>query len=155
MSQESVEYTPAPEVEAVARGLIRQHHPHLMTGVRIEYCFVTKTPRSGGKEVWGTCRKIAGLHAHLAGDGSGDDPFFCITITKPIWDVMDDRQRAALVDHELCHAWVDTDSDGPAKLSTNPHDLEEFGCVVRRHGLWRESVQAFLDDCRRAGEESE
>ena len=162
MSKESVEYTHAPEVEAVARQLIRLYHPHLMKGVRIEYRFVSKTPRSGGKETWGTCRRVGGLHAQLAarpeiGDGGEilgveGAPFFCITISRPIWLALNEAQQAALVDHELCHAQVDeeADPDGgePAKLSVRPHDLEEFACVVRRHGLWREGVQSFLAECR-------
>lgn len=158
MAQEAVEYTPAPEVEAIAQQLIPRYHPHLLEGVRIDYCFVSRTPRTSNKEVWGSCRKVTGLHAHLAGDGSGDDsPFFAVTISRPVWDALNERQRVALVDHELCHAAVeepdggDDDAPEPPKLSIRPHDLEEFAEIVRRHGLWREDVQAFLAACGKDG----
>lgn len=157
MAQEAVEYTPAPEVEAVASQLIPRYHPHL-SGVRVAYSFVSKTPRTSNKEVWGTCRKVTGLNAHLAGSHGDDSPFFAVTISRPVWDALNDRQRVALVDHELCHAQVeepdggDDDAPEPPRLSIRPHDLEEFACIVRRHGLWREDVQAFLAACGKDGD---
>jgi hypothetical protein len=31
------------------------------------------------------------------------------------------------------------------KLKIAPHDLEEFTDIVKRHGLWRESIKKFMD----------
>jgi len=146
-------YTPAPEVKQIAEDLIPKYHQHLIDfDVRIEYVFIDKTPKAKGREVWGTCRKISNLNAFLANGQDGSDPFFVITISEPVWEVLPPKSKVALVDHELCHAWAeaqqDEETDGSedvVKLSLRPHDLEEFSCVVRRHGLWRDDIQAFVD----------
>lgn len=158
MSQ--AKYFEAPEVEEVAEGLIEKYHQHLIDyNVKIRYVFVDKTPTSKGKEVWGTCRKVSGLNAYLEGGSPDGDSFFVITISKEIWNVLPDDKRLALVDHELCHAWAEVkqkeedeenqeeqiESENPVKISIKPHDLEEFSCIVRRHGLWREDIQDFVE----------
>jgi len=140
-------------VKQIAEDLIPKYHQHLIDfDVRIEYVFIDKTPKAKGREVWGTCRKISNLNAFLANGQDGSDPFFVITISEPVWEVLPPKSKVALVDHELCHAWAeaqqDEETDGSedvVKLSLRPHDLEEFSCVVRRHGLWRDDIQAFVD----------
>ena len=110
-----------------------------------------KTPKAKGREIWGTCRKVSSLNAFLANEQEGSDPFFVIVISEPVWDVLPADKREALIDHELCHAWAeanqkeDDDEADPMKLSIKPHDLEEFVCIVRRHGLWRDDVKSFVD----------
>lgn len=144
-------YHPAPEVKAIAEDLIPKYHQHLIDfSVKMEYIFVDKTPKGKGREIWGTCRKVSSLNAFLANAQEGSDPFFVITISEPIWDILPHDKRVALVDHELCHASAeacqkeDDDESDPVKLSIMPHDLEEFACIVRRHGLWRDDVEAFV-----------
>jgi predicted metallopeptidase len=145
-------YRPAPEVKEIAEDLIQKYHQHLLDfSVKLEYVFVDKTPKSKGREVWGTCRKVSSLNAFLANEQEGTDPFFVIVISEPVWDILPPNSKAALVDHELCHAWAEAsqkeDTDGSedvVKLSIQPHDLEEFSCIVRRHGLWREDVETFV-----------
>lgn len=155
----------APEVEKIANELIPKYHQHLIDySVKIRYVFTDKTPKSQGAEVWGTCRKVSGLNAFLEDNKSGD-PFFVITISKDVWDVIPDDQKIALVDHELCHAYAeakqqkndsdsddDLETDNPVKLSIMPHDLEEFSCIVKRHGLWRENVKNFINAAKSKGE---
>lgn len=154
----------APEVEAIANHLIPKYHQHLIDfSVRIRYAFVDKTPKSKGKETWGTCRKVSGLNAFLEGQSEDSDPFFVITISEPVWDVLPHDKRIALVDHNLCHAWAeakqqkdeadgdsDMEVDNPVKLFMVPHDLEEFSCIVRRHGLWKEDICDFVDAALKA-----
>jgi predicted metallopeptidase len=148
----------AAEVKKIAEDLIQKHHQHLIDySVKLRYVYVYKTPKSQGKEVWGTCRKVSGLNAYL--EGSGED-FFVISISKPVWDILPEDKKVALVDHELCHAWAEVkqakneseadadaeiEQDNPVKLSVKPHDLEEFSCIVRRHGLWRDDIKDFVD----------
>jgi predicted metallopeptidase len=155
----TAKYFEAPEVQKIADKLIPQYHQHIIDfSVKIRYVFVDKTPNSKGKEVWGTCRKVSGLNAYLEGESPDGDAFFVITISKDIWDILPEDKRIALVDHELCHAVAeakqqkndsdsddDMETDNPIKLSVKPHDLEEFSCIVRRHGLWREDIQEFVD----------
>lgn len=145
----STTYTPAPEVREIAEELIEKHHPTLAEyRPRIEYIFIDKTPKKNGKEVWGTMRKVTNLAAFLAQEECDKeqgicDPFFVMTITKPVWDILDNNKKVALVDHELCHAAVEEKDNGETELVIIPHDLEEFNTIVNRHGLWREDVKEF------------
>jgi hypothetical protein len=99
--------------------------------------------------------------------------FFVIVISADTWKRLDERQRRALVDHELCHCVVSYDDDGMPVLSTRTHDIEEFGSIIDRHGLWTthlavagtaiaeqlvlavEEVQEFLDDLDDSRKEQE
>lgn len=158
---EPIKFEEAPEVEKIAKELIDKYHQHLIDfQVKLRYLFISKTPKSKGKEVWGTCRKISGLNAYLEGGEKDDEPFFVITISRDVWDILPQEKRVALVDHELCHAWAEVkqaeeeadadvdaeiEQDNPVKLSVKPHDLEEFACIVRRHGLWRQDIEEFVE----------
>lgn len=159
--KEKTRFDPAPEVKAIAESLIPKYHQHIIDfNVDVRYYFVSKTPKYKGKEVWGSCRKISNLNARLATDNPDGEPFFVITISQDVWDLLPHDKRVALVDHELCHAMAmvkqaddeadaDVDSeieqDNPVTLSVKPHDLEEFACIVRRHGLWREDIEEFVE----------
>lgn len=130
------EWMPAPEVEAIAESLIEEIDRHGdLAKARIEYVFIDKAPKSKGRQVWGRARKINGLSAHLAATVRPARfrepvPFFVVEISHDIWRALDERQRRALVDHELCHLWVDEDDDGELVLGTAGHDVEEFCGVV-------------------------
>lgn len=139
-------YYQAPDVEAIGRELIREHHPHLMKA-RVEFLFVNKAPKGGGKVVWGTARLVSGVNAFLAGQDieEGDaTAFFAIVISAPVWEGLAEEKRKALVDHELAHCWVEETDEGETRLRLLKHDLEEFGAIVLRHGLWRQDVEQFV-----------
>lgn len=168
---EPIKFYEAPEVETIALGLIDKYHQHLIDfQVKVRYLFVSKTPKSKGKEVWGTCRKISGLNAYLEGGSKEDEPFFVITISRDVWDILPQEKREALIDHELAHAWAEVkqakdeadadvdaeiEQDNPVKLSVKSHDLEEFSCIVRRHGLWRVDIEEFVEAALKAKEDKE
>lgn len=153
----------APEIQEIAEELIPNYHSHLQDcKVKIEYRFTDKVTKKGDKEVWGTCRRISGLNAHLSNSENDSEPFFVITVPIDVWNVLPLNKRYALVDHELCHAWAEfqqnEDDDGSESLiktSIKPHDLEEFACIVRRHGLWREDIEAFVEEAIKKKEESD
>lgn len=146
------------DVTEIAERLIADYHRHLL-GVRIEYLFRTEAEKQGGAVVLGSARKIGGLNAFLAratddeefvlssAKGEPGEPFFAISLWKTGWEKLDERQKIALLDHELCHCFVSEGVDGKAntvELSINPHDVEEFRDVVHRHGLWRPDVESFV-----------
>lgn len=152
-----VTFSDAPDVEEIARELIPQYHEHLLRhACRIEYVFRSDTPKRYDHEIWGTARRISSLNAYLAGDEADDgeidgSPFFCITISHPIWIRLRPEQRRALVDHELSHLWAEEDEEtGETKLSILGHDLEEFRAVVQRWGLWSGDTQQMADVMRDA-----
>lgn len=133
----SVEYSEATEVELVARDIIQEHHPDLRAYQhRITYVFRSEAAVSNGKQIWGKARKITGLNAYLARGGT---PFFVIEIAADIWKDLEPNQKKALVDHELSHCYVTDEGD----LQLLPHDIEEFGVIVHRWGLWRSDVEDF------------
>jgi len=149
----ATQYIAAPEVQKVAEELINEHHVHLK-GIRIEYVFVDKTPNRAGKEVWGTMRKVNALPAYLASNDDDKEngyiePFFVMVISQPIWGNLTPDKKLALVDHELCHAGIKDDKEGNPKPTIIPHDLEEFTCIVKRHGLWREDVKEFAEEAKK------
>jgi hypothetical protein len=146
-------YSEAPAVREVACDLINKYHQHLLRhAVRIEYLFCEKAQKEKGKQKIGTAKRISNLNAYLAGKVDQETgeltetPFFVITIHKASWDfVLSEKQRAALVDHELKHCWAEEDEEtGEVVLSILPHDIEEFADIVKRHGRWLEDVDAIL-----------
>ena len=135
-------YWHAPEVRAVAERLIPKYHEMLgNSGVRIEYLHRSNVPKSKGKFIFGFAKKITGEHATLA---DSDEPFFCIIIAHPAWEVLPQKHREALVDHELCHCGIEVNEKGETKLILRNHDIQEFSAIVRRHGAWTPDVQEFL-----------
>jgi predicted metallopeptidase len=146
-----MEYRKAPEVEEIGRELIEEHHPHLL-GVRVEFLFMSKTPKSKGRDVWGRAKKISGLNAFLAlgpnvlPETYEDQPFdlFVIEISEEVWDRLRSKGRRALVDHELSHCQIVEDEEGRVNLAVVGHDVTEFEAVIRRNGLWREDLEEFV-----------
>jgi hypothetical protein len=147
----ATEYMQAGEAAELARGIIDRHHSHLATA-RVEFVFNKKTDKEGqpqfleskGKRLLGRAKVVSGLGAYLAreDEDDGDEQFFVIELCWWSWQHMDEGQRLALLDHELCHCEVDLDT---AKLKTITHDVEEFSAVVERHGLWWADVLRFTE----------
>lgn len=135
-------YWSAPEVKAIADMLISEHHEMLEnSNVRIEYLFRSDVSSSKGKLVFGITKKITAVHAALA---DSEEPFFCIIIAHPAWEVLPHKHRVALVDHELCHCGVEVNEKGDVKLILRNHDIQEFTQIVQRYGAWSPDVQEFL-----------
>lgn len=67
---------------------------------------------------------------------------FILHFNHSAWKVLTPEQRIALVDHELQHCEIDTDSGQPTLVH---HDVEEFGVIVHRWGLWKPDLKMFGD----------
>jgi hypothetical protein len=136
-------FSPAPEVKEFADKLIPKYHGHLVDfSVRIEYVFIDKVPKKGGKEVWGYVTKVTNLHAFLSVNNPDSEPYFAMVISKPIWDILSDNGKTALIDHELCHCGAELtekDEQEVVKLTLVPHDMEEFLSINRRYGNWQDT----------------
>ncbi len=145
-------YWLAPEVKETAERLISKYHEMLgNSGGRVEYLFRSNVPKSKGKLIFGITKKITGEHATLA---NSEEPFFCIIIAHPAWEVLPQKHREALVDHELCHCGIEVNEKGDTKLVLRHHDIEEFGEIVHRWGAWSPDVQDFLQAALRTKKKS-
>jgi len=103
----------------------------------------------------GACKKRGDLDREL-------DTFdFVILLNKEAWPVLKDDQKAALIDHQLCHCQITMDADGKPKYNDRDrlvcrirkHDVEEFREVVDRHGAWTQDLakiaKAAINDASR------
>lgn len=134
-------YSHAPEVKAIALDLIDTVEDHAdLADVTMLYVWRDKASKSGGRVVLGRARRLSGLNAFLA-TGS-NEPLFVIEVARDTWQALEEFQQRALVDHELCHCGVEW-HQGERKLVMRPHDVEEFGGIVERHGLWKSDVARF------------
>lgn len=144
-----MEYRLAREVEQFVQDIISDHHPHLL-GLRVEFLFIDKKPKSQGRELWGRAKKISGLPAFLAGE-PGDlyefvEDFFVIEIAEEAWVVLSDAGKRALVDHSLSHCEIEIDEEtGASKLVIVGPNVTEFDAVLRRHGAWNNDLANFVE----------
>jgi hypothetical protein len=135
--------------------LVAEHHSEI-AGARIALAWNTSWKAdTDGRLVLGKCKKASDLDRELA-------PYdFVILLLKSFWEDArtSDAQRAALLDHELCHAAPKEDPEtgenmederGRLVYRTRRHDIEEFGCIVERHGLYKRDLEAFARSIRRA-----
>jgi hypothetical protein len=141
----------APEARLIGKSLIAECHNHLRN-VRMDFVFIERLDKDGvsqpieskGKALLGRAKKVTGLNAYLAEstDEQTDEPveFYVIELSYFYWRSLTEKQRRALIDHELCHC--ETDEEGKPKMRT--HDVEEFSEVIKRHGLWRPDVEQFV-----------
>lgn len=149
-------YRAAPEVQGIAEGLIALHHLHL-TGVMIDYVFRSPSAKSKGREVRGRVTTITGLNAYLSQHDdkhrrmSGEpEPYFLVEISYDVWQELDNAQRDALVDHELCHlALSEPEGDEEPKVVLVGPDFFGFRAEIERNGLWSPEAENIGEEIRR------
>ena len=119
--------------EAIARVLIKQFHVSIRKA-SIAYLWAENMGQ-GTKVTLGKAQKAPARWAFLA------EVDFVIVFNHAAWRVLTEEQKIALVDHELEHCEI----DGDGKPGVVPHDIEEFGIIVKRWGLWKPDLQSFGD----------
>ena len=125
----SSRYHLAPGVKAVADPIITNYHPHLREA-SIAYLLRRGTWKSRGQVITGKAA-IAPEQWRLL---SGCD--LVLIINETVWQVLGDKGREVLLDHELSHFTPPTaDKDGSLRWAIREHDLQEFSEVVKRHGV--------------------
>jgi hypothetical protein len=143
-----VVYSDAPELAELAQPLIDSIHTDL-SDVPIRFIFRSEAAVNKGKSVWAKARLVSGLNAHLAGPiiagGKVWDRLFVIEVALDVWEGLSERSRSALLDHELSHCRAEGDS-----LFIAAHTVEEFSGVIRRWGLWRQSLEDIAEPMRLA-----
>lgn len=110
--------------------MIAELRPALNAGLRIGCCMSDKEKKSKGRRVFGECQKVPE-------EWQGFCPYdFLITFYEPNIAGMTDEQMHILAVHELLHIGVDVDELGIVTgTRVVPHDMEDFGAVVRRYGV--------------------
>ena len=128
----------AEDVEKIAVRVIDKWHSGL-SEANIVYLFKdVPTWNSKGKTVFARTHKAPEQWQFLAGCD------VVVIVNKKVWDRLDNKQREALIDHELCHVLKDEDEKGNPKWSMVTHDVEEFAAVIQRHGMWMEDLKKFM-----------
>ena len=131
----------------LVRDLVAKYH-HALKGAAIAAVWmVGKKADKDGRLILGRMRKRSELDREL---GEHD---LILLLNKEQWRIFNEEQRAALVDHELCHADEATDPNGEPKEDAKgrkiyrmrKHDIEEFAAVVRRHGMWKADLSVFAE----------
>jgi hypothetical protein len=116
--------------------------------------------RKGNSAVLSTCQMPRGeLMAWSIQKVLGYAPVYLITLNMDWWREASDRQREALVHHEMMHTGIGLDKDGCERFDRlgNPvwalrnHSLREFRDTVRRSGAWDDGVKTFGDAPRQGG----
>lgn len=155
-----ITYRYAPEIEEIAKGLIRKYHQHLqqLAPTEMRYVFRSSAAKKQGKIILGKAKKVAGFNAFLAdecaptiAEEAGEpDPIFVIEVAADHWELLSPEQRRALVDHELTHCRLEVSKEGAMIKVIAPHDVEEFTEIIERHGLWKPDVKDFVIRSARA-----
>jgi len=131
-------YGDAESVEQVSRDLIGMFHPELASA-RIKFIFVSEASMKQGRPVFGKVRKLSGALEFLI------EHDFLIEVALDQWNEMSAEQRTALVDHLLegCTG-EENDNTGEMKWSVREPEVKEFATILRRHGVWHDSLQSFV-----------
>lgn len=128
--------------------LVDAHHTEL-TDARIGLAWALSwRPDVDGRLKLGMCRRASDLDRELA------DFDFVVLLNKTFWQnvTVTLEQRAALLDHELCHATVKLDDRtnepvrderGRKVYRIRKHDIEEFADIVRRYGCYKRDLELF------------
>lgn len=126
--------------------LVQAHHEGLRQArIAVAWLLDVKADKDGHLTL-GRMRKASDL------DREFRDFDLVVLLNSKAWKELGAKQRAALVDHELCHATVAEDKNGePIKderdrlcYRMRRHDIEEFNAVVKRHGCYLSDVAEFV-----------
>lgn len=128
------------EVYALVEEVRREHHTSTEEASIALLWINDVKADADGHLMLGKCWKIgpreAALHEHD----------FAIGFNREVWNQVDAQMREAIVDHELAHVGIKVrEETGESSWYVVKHDLEEFTSVVKRRGLYREGVRAFVD----------
>jgi hypothetical protein len=129
-------YHDAEQCQEIGDVLVDAIHDHL-EHAKIAYIFREKM-KTRDRVVLGKASKADGKLSHFAGWD------FVIEINWQEWRKLSDMQKIALIDHELSHCGREEDpKTGERKWVLLSHDVEEFGGIVRRWGLWQNDLMVF------------
>lgn len=147
------------QMYALMGDILGEHHKELI-GARIAIAWSLKwKPDVDGVTKLGQLKKASELDRELA---AWD---FVMVLRQEFFQnpAIQDFQKSALIDHELCHATVALDQNGEPKIDgrgrkvyrTRKHDIQEFTAVVERHGFYTRDLERFFSAMKRAPKQGE
>ncbi len=97
-----------------------------LQGLRIAWLVSDKEKKKGRtKTVCADCKKASAAYAWCC------DYDYIITIYEPNVAYMTEEQLKILLEHELLHI----DYEPEERMSTKPHDAEEFVQIIKKYGI--------------------
>lgn len=140
------------ECYQIMERLVTSYHGHL---AEAKICIAANSGWKAdvdGRTKLGTMQKAGDLHRSL------HEYDLVLTINSEAWLHLSERQKTALIDHELCHAQIAHDKDGNPLIDTKGrkcyrirrHDLEEFREVVSRYGCYMDDIAEFVRAVKQA-----
>jgi hypothetical protein len=123
----------------------REFHPALAPArIALAWRLRTKADKDNLLTL-GKCVKVSDLQKEFA---YWD---FLLVLNQEFFLQFDEKQRLALIDHELCHArpllddkgLQSKDERGRLLWRLRKHDLEEFREVIDRHGCYKDDLELF------------
>ena len=132
----------AEDVDAAAQDLfdvlIDRDHPALRR-FALALLFKPKCTVRGSRIVRGTAQLATPREQELYGAQA------FVTLGYDEWADCTERQREAIIDHQLYHFAVSEDEE----LEMVGHDVEEFDAVLRKHGSWEEGLARFVETAQK------
>jgi hypothetical protein len=126
----AIYYKAGDDVLEVVKDMIESHHEELLDA-NIGVLMRDEAPTPNGVATYSKVRKVSDEERALQ-----RIPYdFVIWFAQDVWDTLTPNQRRAAVDHELCHCCY-----GNGERAIVKHDIEEFLCVIQRHGFWRPGI---------------
>lgn len=99
---------------------------------KVGFVFQDEASRQDGRVILGNACKVSPKQK-----AAGLDLDFIITLAKDEFETRTRTQRMAIIDHELCHCTLD-EVMTPKMV---PHDIDEFGVVIERWGLYKDDLR--------------
>jgi hypothetical protein len=138
-----------PEAYRIMREARAKWHPDL-EGAKIALAWRKRLKADkDGRMLLGKLMKASDLQRELV---NWD---FVILLNKEVFQdtAFTAEKRLALIDHELCHATRSldkfyapaNDEYGRSVWRTRKHDIEEFVCIIERHGCYKKDLEKFAE----------
>lgn len=135
---------PGDSVRKSMEKLIAKFHPDLADiSDRIALVFQETASKAGGQTVLGRVSK-ASKEMELLGR---EDWIFVIKLPGDIWNDASERQRAAMLDRQLCACSAKYDEEtGKVKYAVKNPDLSFFSPEVKRWGIWMDLDEGEVEE---------
>lgn len=126
------------EVLDLAQELMRNHYEDAL-GAKIAFLFRSRGAKSGNRITLGTCIRIPEILKTIC------EYDYIIWLAHDVWVKYDEKQKSALLLHEISHIKLNWDDEGTPSYGIRRHDTEEFHHVVKLYGCWKHDLEDFAN----------